>query len=208
MPLIATNKGGSNFPLAPAGLQLARIYGIIDLGTHKNVFQGVDKGDVRKVRVLFELPSHKHVFVEEKGPEPFTLSIKYTLSTHEKSTLRKHMKGWKGRDMTDEEQAAFDIEVLLGKTCMINISHKQKKDKTGDRAEIESIAQIPAEMKAQMGAAINKPILYNTAQGRDATFNLLPKWIQEDIVQSHEFTRTAPGANADSTPQEDSSEPF
>lgn len=209
MALIATKSGG-NFTLAPAGLQLGRIYGIVDLGTHEQTYMGKSKGTGRFVRVLWELPNQKHVFQEGKPAEPFGVSVEYLLSTHEKAKLRKHLKGWKGKDMTDEEQASFDIETLLGKTGYLNIIHEEKQDKSGKYAKVESISRIPDELKGQLAPPFNKPIIYNTAHGRDAVFNSLPDWLKEKISKSKEFTSAA--VTGDEAPpseaETDSDEPF
>jgi len=78
-------KGG-DFELAPAGAQLAICIRLIDLGTQQTEFKGERKLQ-RKIMIGWELP-----FEKTKKGEPFIHYKRYTLSSHEKSTLRKHLE--------------------------------------------------------------------------------------------------------------------
>ena len=59
--------------------------------------------------------------IEEKRDDGkfFTPRKRYTLSLHEKASLRKDLESWRGRAFNDDELAGFDLENLLGAPAMI-----------------------------------------------------------------------------------------
>ena len=63
----------------------------------------------------------------------------------EKATLLKDLQAWRGKEFTPEELDGFSLEVLLGKFCMVNITHSDYNDKT--YANISSVSQVPAALK-------------------------------------------------------------
>lgn len=207
MALVATNKGG-NFALAPAGVHIARCYGIYDLGTQPDTWQGKPKPQ-HKVRIAFELPNEKHVFQDGKGEEPFTLSNKFTASTGERSNFRKTLEAWRGRPFSEEEIKAFDISKLLGVTCLLNVIHKTGKENKV-RANIASISKLMFGQTCP--PAINAPLIYQIEEKEGGCFKKLPEWIQQEIAQSIEFRGVqATTGGADASGQEgsdDESEPF
>jgi hypothetical protein len=206
MALIATNKGG-NFALAPAGVHIARCYGIYDLGTQPDMWLGKPKPQ-HKIRIAFELPNEKHVFDEKKGEEPFTLSTKYTASTGDRSNFRKTLEAWRGRPFTEEEIKAFDISKLLGVTCLLNVIHKTGKENKV-RANVASISKLVSGQTCP--PAINPPRIYQIEEKTGGCFKELPEWIQTEISQSIEFRgiqATTGGADAGQEGAEDETDPF
>lgn len=184
MSLYASAQSSNRIP-APAGAHLGRCYGVIDLGTHINPQNG--KGS-RKILLQFELPTELHTFREEKGPEPFVVSREFGLSLSEKSHLRPFLEGWRGRPFTPEELAKFDVMVLAGLPCFINIIHNQKGDKT--YANIASVMTVPKGMKipSEKEYPANKVVTLslNEEYNHDA-FQCLPDWIQKKIQDSPEY---------------------
>jgi len=90
------------------------------------------------------------VFKEENGPQPMVLSKDFTLSMHEKSTLRKFLGDWRGKAFTDEEAKSFDITKLLGAECQISVSH-QVSDKDGKTyANVKSAVMPPPGQPAPL----------------------------------------------------------
>ena len=122
MALTAKSSGGGDFDIAPAGNHVAICYGVVDLGEHEQEWQG--KVSLKhRVRISWELCDE----LMSDG-RPFSISKEYTLSLNEKATLRHDLESWRGRPFTDAELAGFDIFVLLGKPCMVNVVHKPKRD--------------------------------------------------------------------------------
>jgi hypothetical protein len=121
MSLIAKDAG--NFNPAPAGLSSAVCLDVVDMGVLKQTWNGKEK-EVHKCRFLWEIAE-----LMEDGRR-FTIGKWYTVSLHEKSTLRKDLKSWRGRDFTKEELAGFDLEKVVGARCRLVIMHEEKAGKT------------------------------------------------------------------------------
>lgn len=132
------------FENPPVGSHIARCIGLIDLGTqqHKG-FQGQPDWASRDVRISFELPNTKMTgcYNPERKGVPFGVSLTVKQSLHPSAKLRKLLKGWRGREFTKEEIAAFDLKTILGKPCMVSLVEN------GDYVNIDSIAAIPSGTK-------------------------------------------------------------
>lgn len=109
--------------LVPAGNHMARCYSMVHVGTNKETIMGEDKL-LNKIRVTWELPTEKRVFNEEKGAQPMVISKEYTLSSHEKSNLRKDLESWRGKAYTEDQAKKIDVTKLIGQPCLLNIIHK------------------------------------------------------------------------------------
>ena len=116
--------------LAPAGTQLATCVGLIQIGTVETEYMG-EKKDVEKIRLTFELPEELHEFKDGDGKKPLVVSQGYTHSMGSKSNLRPIVEGILGVALQDEEAYAFDIEELLGKSCLLTLAHRESK--TGNK---------------------------------------------------------------------------
>jgi hypothetical protein len=175
--------GDSNYTnkIAPVGMHLARIYQIIDLGTTEQT--GQFGGKKRKVQVLFELPLETAVFDPEKGEQPFYARNMYTLSMHEKSTLRKDVHSIEGKTLTEDEAKKYNVFSLIGRECMVNIIHKQSGEKTF--ANIQTITPLPKGMVCP--PAVNPPLVFSTQQPDMVVFRTLPEFVQDKIKLSDEF---------------------
>jgi hypothetical protein len=180
MSLYASSQSTNRIP-APSGAHVGRCYGVIDLGTHINPQNG--KG-FRKILLQFELPTELHTFREENGPEPFVVSREFGLSLSEKSHLRPFLEGWRGRPFTPEELAKFDVMVLAGLPCFINIIHNTKGDKT--YANIASVMTVPKGMQVPPGVNPVVTLSLNDEYNHDV-FSALPEWIQKKIQESPEY---------------------
>jgi hypothetical protein len=54
------------------------------------------------------------------------IGSKFTLSLHEKASLRKILQSWRGKAFTPEELKKFDVTTILGKPCLITVTHEPK----------------------------------------------------------------------------------
>lgn len=186
MGLTAT-KGGSGkvFTPAPAGNHRAVCVGIYDLGTHPAIFEGKQQtnkdGSAKfqsKVMFTWEL-------VDEPMDDgrPFLVSREFTVSLHEKATLRAFVGSWRGLALSEKEAEGFDLSSLLDATCMLNVVHKESKDGKV-YANVGSATPIPKKGMAQPTAA-NDSKLVNLDDG------VIPpdvaKWIANKIRDSVEF---------------------
>ena len=215
MALIAkSNGGGKDYPPCPGGNHPARCYGVIDLGTQMDGMPGKPPKPTHKVRLMFEIPGETYIFDDKEGPQPYTLSKKFTLSLGEKATLRKDLENWRNKKFTEEELAGFDIGKVLKAPCMLTVVHSEKL-KDGAKKVYANIGNISAMPKGlQCGEAVNKPILYSIEDGIGGSFDDLPEWIQEEVKRATEFkvkpptTHTAEGGNDESPEEEDNEQPF
>lgn len=120
MPIIATAGSGKSFKPCPAGVHDAVCAFVEDLGYEYSE--------------QFQKESHKVVIVWEinqpmEDGRPYMISKRYTLSLNEKANLRKDLEGWRGQKFTEDQLKGFDLEVLRGKQCQLQIIHNEKDGK-------------------------------------------------------------------------------
>lgn len=79
---------------------------------------------IHNTRWLFtgELP-FRYSKGDYKGKK-MLISQMYTASLSEKAFLRRDLEAWAGRPMNDFELKGFDLNNLVGHSCMIQIVHK------------------------------------------------------------------------------------
>lgn len=182
------NAGGGDFTPPPAGTHMAVCYRVIDLGTQLVEFQGERKHQ-RKVMLSWEL-CDEHM---EDG-QPYSIHKRYTLSSHERSTLRQDLEAWRGARFQDSDfgPGGFDIKKLLGVGCMLTVVHANKDGKT--YANIGSVVKPPKGMKAQ--APINPMVYFSLDQFDSGVFNTLSQGLQEVIRKSPEYAAATSGKSA------------
>ena len=187
---IIAKKGGVEFDPIEAGSFVARVWQMIEIG-HIAGFQGVIQN---KVRIGFELPTEMKVFNPEKGEQPRVISQEYTLSFHEKSSLRKVIEACDPNALKTGEDGfleEFDIEALIGKECLITIAHKPKKDGSGVFACVDGVTRLPKGMSVP--EAINEPIVLSYDKWNEETFLKQPTFIQDKIRGSQVYQRMING---------------
>ena len=112
-------KDSGSFTPAPAGLHRAVCVDVVDVGVMQGPF-----GAKEKVRLVWEIEEPM-----ESG-KPFLASQLYTPSLHEKANLRLHLESWRCRTFTPKELAGFDLEVVIGVCCQLQIQHNTKNGRT------------------------------------------------------------------------------
>lgn len=127
--------------LCPPGIHPAQCIGVVDIGTHPR--KGRFAGLKRQVMIGWELPETRHEFKEGEGPQPFHRWRKYTLSLHDSSNLRKDIESWRGRSFRPEDLINFDLFVLLGRYCHLQIQHEPSRTTGQMYDRIERI--LPSE---------------------------------------------------------------
>ena len=105
---------------------------VIDFGTHKNEYEG-EVSTLHQIRLGWELVGDdklssgaSHLMQDGK---PFLVTEIYTLGLGEQANLRAILKGWRGKSFTEQELKGFDISALLGKACLLDITHKAEKER-------------------------------------------------------------------------------
>lgn len=192
---IIAGSTATTYEIIPAGNHVARCYSMIHIGTIETLYMGKPK-ILNKVRIGFETPLECREFKEGEGVKPFTIAKEFTLSLYEMATLRKVLESWRGKGFTEDEIKGFDIEVLVGKSCMLNIIHKQSKDGSKTYAEISNISPIPKGLIC--------PDQFNTTQllsydkFSEPLFDSLPDFIKDKMKTSEEYKKMLnPGATED-----------
>ena len=197
MGFIAKDSGGGDFKRVPPGAYIGRCFSLIDLGTQLTSGQYGDKLQP-KLRIAWELFGEDEngapLTVMFEGKEmPMTISKQYTVSLHEKSSLRKDLAGWRGRDFTEEEAKAFDVSKLVGVYCMINATTSETNGKT--YTNVAGITPLPGALKNAKPAAVHPNILFNLDAPDMNLFGSFHEKLQETIKKSPEWKRAL--GNAD-----------
>jgi hypothetical protein len=143
MSLIAKDSGGGEFEQAPEGSFIARCFKIIDLGTQTTEFSNETKHQ-SKILLSWELLDDDAGL--NKDGQPFVLSKRYTLSLHEKSSLRADLQAWRGKAFTAEELEGFHLKNVLGAYCQVQIVHTENGGKT--YADMSAIMSFKGEKPA------------------------------------------------------------
>lgn len=183
-PIIATSSSGPR-KLPDTGTQVATIVQIVDIGTQTVVYQGEEKKQ-RKVRFVWELP--EQLSQDDEGRDrPALIAKEFTLSTHERATLSGVIEKLTGKALTPEERTGYDVSKHLGDSCLVTITHKPRRDGSGEYAAIDGVSKL---MKGQKKPAKYMPqVAWSVSAGRDAVFAKFPEWLKEKIEASAEFSK-------------------
>jgi hypothetical protein len=150
MPLKGkATAGGGDFELCPAGSHAGCLIGIVDLGTHWDSFQGQAERQVRRVLLVWEVECEvdgkdQHLVVGRDYN--IGLNDKGELVYGKKSALRLLLEGYHGKQY--DEGQDIDPEALLGKACLVQITHEKTKGSGKDVARVKSISKLPKSMPA------------------------------------------------------------
>lgn len=195
MSLIAKDKGGGDFKPVPAGTHIAVCTLVADMGV-----QPTKNFKPRpQVYIRWELPNEITSWKDADGNEhtgPMTIGQRYTMSLSEKANLRSDLESWRGRMFTEQELAGFDIKNILGKPCMLGVTHNVTPKKT--YANISAVMGLSKGMTAPPPSV--KPIAYDIDAHDSNVFAQLPQWLQEAIsgrVKSDTAQTVSNGSGAD-----------
>ena len=169
----------SDYAPAPAGNHLAVSCRLIDLGTQQTSYQGKPKRQ-RKIYLEWQLPGERTA-----DGLAVTVGNRYTLSSSEKATLRKHLESWRGRRFENDELAGFDLRNILGKPCLLSIVQSTRDGKT--YADVANVAALP---KGTTPAATEGSTVYLSLEPDDfepAIYESLSDKLKETIAASPEF---------------------
>jgi len=190
MIIAKQTSSGSDFKLPPAGSFLARLYRIIDIGTQTTEWMGKRKMQ-RKIIAMFELHGEDNdgQSLQTADGKPLIVSKRYTLSLDEKATLRKDLEAWRGKAFTQEELDGFNLEVLLGKCCMVSVTHSTYDGK--EYANIAGISQVPSALK-KLGEpkGVNELLIFTLDPFDQDKFSKLSEGMQGVIKKSAEYRNT------------------
>jgi hypothetical protein len=201
MSLVAKSEGSSSsFVPVPTGMHLARCYRIIDLGTQESTYMGNVK-HLPKVMFQFEVHSEDgegNATVTSKG-DPMTVSKNFTLTLAEKSTLRKDLQTWRGKDFTADELKGFELKNVLGQWAMISVVETENNGKT--YTNIATINPVPSNIrKVGLPDGHNDLKLFSIADADLALFESFSDGLKDKIRKSPEWERLHGGPSVGSAP--------
>lgn len=176
MAIVASDKGGTDFKPVPAGTHLAMCIAVIDLG----VQAGGKFKPQRKVYLRWELPNEIIEWTDRdsvKHSGPMVIGKLYTLSLSEKANLRADLEAWRGRTFNEQELKGFDVVNVLGKPCMLGVTHNNQGGKT--YANVSAVMGLPKGTPAFN--AVNTPVTYSPDEHDQRIFDALPQWLQDQI---------------------------
>ena len=185
MAIYAQKPEHTEFAKVEPGTYMARCISMIEIGHVTTEFNG-EKKKVHKVMLTWELPEELAVFNEDKGPEPYVVSKTYTLSMHEKSTLRKDLESWRGKGFTELEAAKFDITKLLGVPCLLTVTHQPgKTDPTKTYVVVASISRLMKGQECPPPVNPSKVLSFDDFDW--SVYEGLSDYMKDRIKESDEF---------------------
>ena len=119
---------------------------------------------------------------------PFVIGRRYTLSSHEKSTLRKDLESWRGKPFKDSDFGSdgdFDIQNVIGAACFLNVVHNENDGKT--YANIEAVAALPKGTAPP--TLVNESVYLSLEPGEFSAdaYERLSDRMKETIAKSPEY---------------------
>lgn len=209
MPIIAKDKGGTDFAPIPAGMHHGVCYAVVDLGTQKN--HNPMYPPRRKVHFLFELPGERIDIVKDDEAKNVAriIGCGYTLSLATKGNLRPMLQSWRGRPFTEQELIGFDLKAVLGANCLLNVIHEEKVTPHGKRI-FANISNINPLAKGMVKCAPENPLMYfslDDIQGRIEFPKQMTEWLRDTIMKSEEYVARAKQYGEATPPEEHGDEP-
>lgn len=167
--------------LIEEGNYIATVYRIIYLGTVETEYMG-EKKNTYQVDVTWELNGEMKVWKEGEEAKPVVVSKTYTLSLGSKSNLRPIVEGIVG-GMSDSEAANFDVDQILGKACLLNITHGVA-DNGKEYLKLQS-SKLMKGMDAPKGFNPQKVLSYDS--WNEEMYQSLPEWMRLKIATTPEY---------------------
>lgn len=179
-------RSSSSYEPIPAGSYVARCYSIIDLGTVQP--KNPEFAASRKIKITWELPTelrpNNDPSPNSQMEKPATISKDFTLSMHERSRLRPTIEGWFGKKFPSNDSAYdFDVEKLLGKTCMLAVVNEEVGENI--YSNISSISPLAKGMVCP--DAINAEFFLSYEKWDENAFETLPQFIRDRMCNTPEF---------------------
>lgn len=187
------------YKIVPEGTHVATCYSLLHLGHVPNTYPGAENPTINKIRLTWELPGEKAIFGDIEEPRPYSISQEYTLSMNEKANLYKSVCSWLGKKFTESEAENFDVETLVGQSCMLQVVHLTKNDKTF--AVVNSVMKLPSSITKP--EQINKSKIITWENLTVDIFNKLPMFLQEKMKTSTEYKNWGKASGGFEYPEND-----
>jgi hypothetical protein len=157
-------------------------------------------GNVKQLhKVMFQFEVHSedaqgNPTVTSKG-DPMTVSKNFTLTLAEKSTLRKDLQTWRGKDFAPEELKGFELKNVLGQWAMLSVVETQNNGNT--YTNIATVNPVPSSMKKNgLPEGKNELKLFSIDDADMELFESFSDNLKNKIRQSPEWERLHGGPSA------------
>ena len=124
----SSGSGGGSKNLE-VGLHDAVAYMIAELGTNMHQFQNDEPKKQEKIAIFWEVQGQR-----DDNDKPITISHTYTRSLGESSRLKKDLEKWRGKRFEPADLAKFDIEKILGISCILDVG-----ETSGGRHKVDAV---------------------------------------------------------------------
>jgi hypothetical protein len=153
--------------------------GVIDFGLQPG--SAMYPKPKHQVYIRFELPDETITYTKdgEEVSGPMSIGRTFTASMGSKSNLRPFIESWFGKKFpSDDAAGAFDLSKLLGRACLLNVTHQKKGDKT--YANVQAATPL---LKGMVPPAQHNPsVLYSLDEPDPAALKSLPEWMQKKVA--------------------------
>ena len=163
------SRAKSAYIPAPAGTHTAILFALADCGLQHSERYGSES---ERLWIEFELANE----LMEDG-RPFTIGQIVTNSLSPAAPWRGIVEALVGRALKPTEAADLDIRRLLGRACLVSISHAESGGRT--KAKIDSAMPLPKG--AQVAERHNELLAYDTEAPDDQVFGKLPTHVRDLI---------------------------
>lgn len=188
-----TPSTGGDYTPTPEGQHIAVCSRIVDLGTQPG--SAMYPTPKPKIRVFWELPQERISYTNQDGVEkegPVLHSEQFTVSFHEKATLRKTLEAWRGKPFSDEDFTGppngFHMKKLLGIPAVLQIVHEHRDGKT--YANLNSIMKpMQDHFATWKGKIEGERIFFDLADFQQSEWDKLSERVQETIKRSPEYQK-------------------
>lgn len=185
----ATGSSDRNREICPEGTYGARVFFMVDLGTHTEQYGKQEPKARRKVRIAFELPE----CLMENG-KPFAVGHSYNMNLGPAPQEGKPapnfvnqlcvlIKAATGKDVPINKRGdyEFDLEQLIGKEVLVQVGRNANGNE-------KIVACMPLPKGMQVGIPFNKPFVLSLEESEfslETFMELTPFW-QKLIQESPE----------------------
>lgn len=167
--------------LIPEDNYIATVYRIIYMGTVETEYMG-EKKNTFQVDITWELNNEMKVWKEGEEAKPVVVSKTYTLSLGSKSNLRPIVEGIVG-GMSDAEAVNFDVDAILGKACLLNVTHG-----VADNGKEYLKLQTSKLMKGmEAPKPFNGQKILSFEKWNEEMYQSLPEWMRLKIATTPEY---------------------
>jgi len=178
--MLKAPKQEGSFEPVKAGSYAARCYSIVVVGTVQPNNPAYSPSS--KIRIGWELPTEMRESAD--GEVPHTVTREYGFTMGKRGKLRPMIEGWFGRSFPSDDAAYdFDLEKLIGKTCMVAVVNETSDDKV--YANISSVSPVPKGL--EVPGEVNAPFFLSYENWDQNAFEALPQFLKDKMAGTPEY---------------------